>query len=137
MVKIVVFDSGMGSLSIIKPLQKVTTSEIIYFADRKNFPYGKKPKSELRKIIEHSLIMLQERFNPALIIVGSNTPTLLLKNITTKKIIGVLPPLKQATKISKTKNIAILATQSVCKSKELSNYIKQNHLSNKISILKN
>jgi glutamate racemase len=136
MVKIVVFDSGMGSLSIIKPLQKTTKSEIIYFADRKNFPYGKKSKSELGKIIKSSLRMLNEQFNPDLIIIGSNTPTLLLKNLTTKKIIGILPPLKQAAKTSKTKNIAIFATRSVCKSKELSNYIKKNHLSKKINVLK-
>jgi len=41
MVKIAVFDSGLGSLSIIKEIQKITKSEIIYFADQKNYPYGK------------------------------------------------------------------------------------------------
>lgn len=136
MAKIVVFDSGMGSLSIIKPIQKATKSEIIYFADRKNFPYGKKSKSELRKIIKNSLNVLKIKFNPDLIVIGSNTPTLLLKNITTKKIIGVLPPLKQASKITKKQNIAILTTQSVWKSKELCKFIKQNHLSKKINVLK-
>ncbi len=136
MAKIVVFDSGMGSLSIIKPLQKTIKSDIIYFADRKNFSYGKKTKLELRKIINHSIIILKERFNPDLIIIGSNTPTLLLNNITAKKIIGILPPLKKAVITSKTKNIAILTTQSVSKSKELSKYIKQNHISKKIKILK-
>ncbi len=136
MAKIVVFDSGMGSLSIIKPLQKTIKSDIIYFADRKNFPYGKKSKLELYKIINNSIKILKEKFNPDLIILGSNTPTLLLNNITTKKIIGVLPPLKKAVITSKTKNIAILTTQSVFKSKELSNYIKKHHLSKKIKIIK-
>jgi len=44
--KIVIFDSGFGSLSIIKPIQKAMKSNIIYFADQKNFPYGKKSKSQ-------------------------------------------------------------------------------------------
>ena len=44
MAKIIVFDSGFGSLSIIKPIQKTMKSDIIYFADQKNFPYGKKIK---------------------------------------------------------------------------------------------
>ncbi len=136
MAKIVVFDSGMGSLSIIKPLQKTIKSDIIYFADRKNFPYGKKTKLELDKIINNSIIMLKKRFNPDLIVIGSNTPTLLLNNITAKKIVGILPPLKKAEKISKTNNIAILTTQSLSRSKELSNYIKQNHMSKKIKIFK-
>ena len=34
--KIVVFDSGLGSLSIIKAIQKRTKADIIYLADKKN-----------------------------------------------------------------------------------------------------
>jgi len=136
MAKIAIFDSGFGSLSIIRAIQKTTKSEIIYFADQKNFPYGKKTKSQLSKIINQTICLLKIRFDPDLIIIGSNTPTLLLENITSTKILGVLPPLKEASKISKTKNIAILATSSVTKSKELSNYIKNNRLSKMISIRK-
>ena len=136
MAKIVVFDSGFGSLSIIKTIQKTTKSEIIYFADQKNFPYGKKTKSQLYTIINQTINLLKNKFNPDLIIVGSNTPTLLLDEIFTSNIIGVLPPLKEASKISKTKNIAILATNSVIKSKELSRYIKKNQLSKKIRVKK-
>ncbi len=80
--------------------------------------------------------MLKNKFNPDLIVIGSNTPTLLLDKIFTTKVIGVLPPLREASKISKTKNIAILATSSVTKSKELSKYIKKNHLSKNIRIKK-
>jgi len=136
MAKIAIFDSGFGSLSIIRAIQKTTKSEIIYFADQKNFPYGKKTKSQLSKIINQTICLLKIRFDPDLIIIGSNTPTLLLENITSTKILGVLPPLKEASKISKTKNIAILATSSVTKSKELSNYIKNKRLSKMISIRK-
>jgi len=50
--KVVVFDSGFGSLSIIKAIQKITRAEIIYFADQKNFPYGKKSKHHLKKLLQ-------------------------------------------------------------------------------------
>ena len=103
--KIVVFDSGFGSLSIIRPIQKITKSEIIYFADQKNFPYGQKSKTQLRIIIKNRIFMLNEQFNPDLIVLGSNTPTLLLNDITNNKVIGVLPPLMKAANISKTKKI--------------------------------
>ncbi len=136
MAKIVVFDSGFGSLSIIRAIQKTTKSEIIYFADQKNFPYGKKTKSQLYSIITQTINLLKNKFNPDLIVIGSNTPTLLLNKIFTKKVIGVLPPLKEASKVSKTKNIAILTTSSVTKSKELSRYIKKNHLSKNIRVKK-
>ena len=134
--KIVVFDSGFGSLSIIRPIQKITKSQIIYFADQKNFPYGQKSKTQLRIIIRNRLSMLNGKFNPDLIVLGSNTPTLLLNDITNNKVIGVLPPLAKAVNISKTKNIAILATRSVVQSKELSNYIKNMITPKKLRIIK-
>jgi len=136
MVKIAVFDSGFGSLSIIRAIQKTTKSEIIYFADQKNFPYGKKTKSQLYTIVKQTIDLLKNKFNPDLVMVGSNTPTLLLDKVFTTNIIGVLPPLKEASKISKTKNIAILATSSVTKSKDLAKYIKKNQLSKKVSVKK-
>ena len=123
-------------MSIIKPIQRITKSEIIYFADQKNYPYGKKSKSQLKKIIIQRINQLEEKFNPDMIVIGSNTPTLLLNNLMKKNIIGVLPPLKSAQKISKNKNIAILATKSVIESKELTNYIRTQRISTKIQILK-
>jgi glutamate racemase len=126
MAKIAVFDSGFGSLSIIRPIQKATKSDIIYFADQSNFSYGKKSKQELYKIITQTINLLKSKFEPDLIVVGSNTPTLLFRKIFSSKIIGVLPPLNDAKKITKTNNIAILTTQSVAKSKELTDYIKKN-----------
>ena len=49
---IVVFDSGFGSLSIIREIQKKFKGELIYLADQKNFPYGTKSKPELEQIIK-------------------------------------------------------------------------------------
>ena len=136
MAKIAVFDSGLGSLSIIKLIQKKTKSDIIYFADQKNFPYGTKSKSHLKKIIEKTIITLKKKFNPDLIVIGSNTPSILLKNILKKpKVIGVLPPLKDAVDNTRSCSIAILATKSVVESKSLENYIKKNVL-NSVKVTK-
>ena len=79
MAKIIVFDSGLGSLSIIKPIQQAIKSDIVYFADQKNFPYGKKSSSQLTKIITKTVNMLKEKFRPDLIVIGSNTPSLLVE----------------------------------------------------------
>jgi len=124
MVKIVVFDSGLGSLSIIKAIQKICKSEIIYFADQKNFPYGKKSKKQLEIIIKQTIKLLEEKFSPDVIVMASNTPSLMVK-ITNKKVIGVNPPIKEAMMFSKTKNIVILGTRAAIKSKSLSSYIKK------------
>jgi glutamate racemase len=126
MPRIVVFDSGLGSLSIIKPIQKKIKSEIIYFADQKNFPYGTKSFSKLEKIIKLTIIRLEKKFEPDIIVIGSNTPSLLLKKITKPKIIRVYPPLRQAVNKTKSNSIAILATKSVIESNALRNFIKKN-----------
>jgi len=120
--KIVVFDSGLGSLSIIKAIQKKTKSDIIYLADRKNFPYGTKTKSQLYKIITDTIEKISERFDPDVIVLASNTPSLLFREKLPKNVITVLPPLE---KIQKASNVAILTTEIVAKSKELDNYIEQ------------
>lgn len=136
MVKIAVFDSGLGSLSIIKPIQKKIISDIIYFADQKNFPYGEKSVPELTKIIKSTIEILDKNFNPDLIVIGSNTPSLLLKKIiNNEKIIGVFPPLQDAKRKTRTKTVAILSTKSVIESIALQNYIK-NNLPKKIKVVK-
>lgn len=126
MTRIAVFDSGLGSLSVIKPIQKRIKTEIIYFADQKNYPYGTKTVSQLDKIIKSTILKLQEKFDPDVIIVGSNTPSLLLNIEKKDKIIGVFPPLKEAASKTKSGKIGILVTKTVVKNKLLNKYIQKN-----------
>ena len=133
MAKIVVFDSGFGSLSIIKPIQKSMKSDIIYFADQKNFPYGKKSKSQLTRLINKTINLLEEKFEPDLIVMGSNTPSLLVST-NKKNLVKVLPPIKKASKISVTGNVAILATNVIVRSKVLSKYVKKSRLPKHVSL---
>ena len=124
MARIAVFDSGLGSISIIQEMQKLFKSEIIYFADSKSYPYGKKSQAQLEKITRKSINLL-EKFSPDFIVIASNTPSLML-NLSTPNIFDVKPPLKEAKKLSKLKQIGILATESAIKSKGLSKYIQKN-----------
>ncbi len=135
MARIIVFDSGFGSLSVIKPIQHTIKSDLIYYADQKNFPYGKKSKSQLTKIITNRIKFLEEKFKPDLIVIGSNTPSLLVE-INKKNVVKVLPPIKMAAKISVTGNVAILTTLAAVKSKKLSEFIKRNKLPKRINIKK-
>ena len=133
MAKIAVFDSGFGSLSIIKPIQQAVKSDIVYFADQKNFPYGKKSKLELTKIITKTVNMLEEKFKPDLIVIGSNTPSLLVE-INKKNTVKVLPPIKKAAKISMTGNVAILATHAAVRSRKLSEYVRKSKLPKHVNL---
>ena len=133
--KIVVFDSGLGSLSIIKEIQKVAKTDIVYFADQKNYPYGTKSQAQLSTIMKKTITLLEEKFVPDIIVVASNTPSLMI-NLVTKKIIDVKPPLKLAQKKSESRRIGILATKSAINSKGLTDYIKQNSIPKSYKIFK-
>ena len=135
MPKIVVFDSGLGSLSVIKSIRKIITADIIYYADQVSYPYGRKTVRQLDKIMKSTIAKLQEKFEPDIIVVGSNTPSLLLDIEKKNKIIGVFPPLMEAVTKTKTGHIGILATKSVVKSKALEKYIEKN-VSSKIQVTK-
>ena len=134
MARIVVFDSGLGSLSIIKPIQKILKAEIIYFADQSNYPYGDKSKSQLYKIITKTIQSL-EKFSPDVIVMASNTPSLMLQ-VSSRKVIDVKPPLKLASKLSKSKHIGILGTKSAIRSRGLTEFIRKSQLSKSIKITK-
>ena len=134
MARIIVFDSGLGSLSVIKSIQKQMKCSIIYFADSKNFPYGKKSIKEIKNITLQTISILQNSFKSELIVIGSNTLSLTL-NSYPKNIFPVLPPINEAKRITKSKSIAILATESIVKSNLLDDYVK-NFKTNNIKITK-
>lgn len=126
---IAVFDSGLGSLSVVRELRKTIPSEnILYFADRLNFPYGKKSKSELKTIILKSIKFL-EKYQPKLIVMASITPSVQIfddikKDVSTD-IIPTKIPLKKAVERSKKKHIAIMASKGILNSKEFDYLIKK------------
>jgi glutamate racemase len=124
-----VFDSGVGSLSIIRELKKQIPHEnLLYLADRSHFPYGTKSHSDLHDIIINTIKYL-ERFKPKLIIIASNTPSIQVldevKRTTNIPLFGVRPPLKEAYKLTKKKHIGIMATQGAIMSKGLENQIRR------------
>ena len=135
--KIAVFDSGFGSISIIREIQKIFKGELIYFADQKNFPYGVKSKKELEDIIKDTVDLLEKKFSPDFIIMASNTPTLLLDySRISRKLAGIYPPLSDAVKISRTRNIAILGTRSAIQSESITEFIEKCDMPNDMVVHK-
>lgn len=124
------FDSGLGSLSVIREIQRQTRCDIVYFADRKSFPYGGKTKRQLERIVGGTVEMLRDRFDPDLIVVGSNTPSILLDVEAMwveggrSRVVGVRPPVREARKLSRTGSMAVLATRAAVRSRALAGYIR-------------
>lgn len=120
MATIAVFDSGLGSLVVVRALRRISRCDIIYYADTASHPYGTKPVAELRRIICGTVRGLRERFAPDLVVVGSNTPTLLLDSMEDQATMGVWPPLREAARIGR--SATVLATRSVVESGAVRRY---------------
>ena len=126
---VAIFDSGIGSLSIIQELKKEIPHEnLLYFADKAHFPYGNKSPAQLRDIILSTLNYL-ERYKPKLTVIASNTPSMSIldeiRRMVNMPLIGVRPPLKEACRLTKKKHIGIMATKLTILSKELENQIRR------------
>lgn len=110
-----IFDSGVGGLSVFKELiLKLPNEHVIYYADSLNCPYGSKSKEEVIRLSERITDFLISK-KCKLIIVACNTATAaaidsLRKNYSIP-FIGMEPAVKPAALESKTKSIAVLATQ--------------------------
>ena len=125
---IAIFDSGLGSLSVIRGLRsQISKENIIYFADKKHFPYGQKSVDELEQIMKDTIRILSS-FSPKMIVVASITPSIQIlskiKSMSTIPILGVSLPLKEASKITKKKHIGILGTKGTINSRHLDEHIK-------------
>ncbi len=138
---IAVFDSGVGSFSIVRVLRKVLPSEhIIYLADRVSFPYGTKTNEELKDNIISRIKWLEKTYNPKIIVVASNTPSIQVLDkvidFTKTKLFGVYPPIEKAVSLTKTNHIGILATKGAVESPEIDNFIKSKNIPEQIKIAK-
>jgi glutamate racemase len=125
---IAVFDSGLGSLSVIRGIRsQISKENIIYFADKKNFPYGQKSIDELEQIMADTVNILSN-FSPKIIVVASITPSIQIlskiRSMSSIPILGVTIPLKEAAKITKKKHIGILGTKSTIESRHLEEQIR-------------
>jgi glutamate racemase len=110
-----IFDSGIGGLSVWKELIAMLPNEsVIYYADTANCPYGPRKKEEIEKLASRVVDFLISK-NCKLIIVACNTATAsaidYLRSKYSVPFIGMEPAVKPAALNSKTKSIAVLATE--------------------------
>lgn len=135
--KVGVFDSGVGGLSVTKSLLKNSFfDEIIYYGDTAKVPYGVKDKNT---IIRYSLEALEflKNFDISMLIVACNTVSAqaideLQKNATFD-VVGVIKPGVLATINSikdKNASILVLGTKSTISSGLYQKLLRQNGFTN-------
>jgi glutamate racemase len=114
------FDSGLGGLTVLSEIYHLLPNEhLIYLADSKNAPYGKKSKEEIIALsIKNTEKLLA--LNCKIIVVACNTATTnaiqLLREKFNVSFIGIEPAIKPAALKSVTKKIGVLATKGTLSS---------------------
>jgi glutamate racemase len=114
---IIVFDSGIGGMSIYRPLKAALPEEnSIYIADTSNFPYGSKSADW----IKNRFIELAKQFDslsPKLVVLACNTATTniisYLRETLSCPIVGVEPVIKP---LSQYDSSLVLMTESTASS---------------------
>jgi len=113
--QILVFDSGVGALSIIQALRDhLPTCSITYTSDNGFFPYGTKDEAVLVERVETVLRAAVVQVRPDIIVVACNTAsTVALPKVRShfqQPVVGVVPAIKPAAQLSRSKAIGVLAT---------------------------
>ena len=115
MTRALVFDSGVGGLTIAEEIRRAAPNWIVdYAADSGFFPYGVKTDAELRARLPVLCAALVERAKPDVLVIACNTAsTLSLADIRAKvavPVVGTVPAIKPAAEQTQTGVIGILAT---------------------------
>lgn len=120
-VKIGVFDSGMGGLTVLKELiRRFPAAHYLYFGDTARLPYGSKSAETVAKYAKSSARFLAEH-GAELLVVACNTATALafdeIKKSVRIPVIGVVEPgSARASEVSRTRNVAVIATDATISS---------------------
>lgn len=112
--KIGVFDSGIGGLSVANAIQEeLPEVEIVYVNDHKHVPYGDKTHDELLGFVLPILQNLIDQGCEALVIACNTATTMLRDDLRAQlnvPIVGIEPMVKPAAEQTKTGVIAVCAT---------------------------
>lgn len=112
---ILLFDSGLGGLSVLAALrEKLPQAPIIYAADTAGLPYGEKTEAEIAARVAGLLGRMSERFAPRLICIACNTASTIalgmVRSVLQVPIVGTVPAIKPAAALTRTGVIGLLGT---------------------------
>ncbi len=114
---LLLFDSGVGGLSVLDAIRRVQpAAPIVYVADSGGFPYGTKTDAELAARVPALLGRLVERYRPRLVVIACNTASTIalaaVRAALDLPIVGTVPAIRPAARISRTRTIGVLGTDA-------------------------
>lgn len=132
--KIGVFDSGIGGLSVANAIKKALPDlEVVLREDKENVPYGTKSPELLLTLVTPILQELVEQGCQVIVIACNTVTTTIIGQIRQKfniPFVAIEPMLKPASEITKTGVVAVCATPTTISSPRY-RWLKDTYLSGK------
>jgi glutamate racemase len=117
---ILVFDSGLGGLTVLREIVKARPdARYVYVADDVFFPYGHHSEDEIIARVVPLVGELIAAHAPDLVVIACNTASTLvmthLRAAYTVPFVGTVPAIKPACAQSRTKRVSVLGTRGTVK----------------------
>jgi glutamate racemase len=112
-----IFDSGVGGLSVLRPIREIFPNEhILYFADQAHVPYGSRSLAEIRHFSEEITRFLLDQ-GAKIIVVACNTASAaalssLRETFPEVAFVGMEPAVKPAALETRSGKVGVLATEN-------------------------
>lgn len=143
--KIGVFDSGIGGMTVLKELIRVfPDAQYVYVGDTANVPYGTKSPEKIRELCRESVVYLKKR-GIDILVVACNTASSLALNIFKNElypipVYGVVTPGVEAVvrsfnelEFNQERRVLILGTRATVNSQIYSREVRKHIQFNEIS----
>lgn len=117
-----IFDSGVGGLSVVDEIRRAMPDlHLSYVADDEFRPYGAKTEAQLEARLALIMPELVYMLRPDLVVIACNTASTTalpaIRRVLDIPVIGVVPAIKPAAQLSKTKAIGVLGTPGTVRRK--------------------
>lgn len=114
---ILLFDSGVGGLTVYDALRKVLPqAPVIYAADLAGLPYGTKTEAQIAARVSGLLGRMAERFQPRLACIACNTASTIalgmVRDVLAIPVVGTVPAIKPAAALTQTGTIGLVGTEA-------------------------
>ncbi|MFX3619310.1 MAG: glutamate racemase [Sporolactobacillus sp.] len=129
--KIAVFDSGIGGLTVLHQAIKLLPDEdYIFYADTAHVPYGEKSKEEVRSYVLEAAEFIAAQGVKALVVACNTATSIAIEDLREKytfPVIGIEPAVKPAVQVSKKKRkkVLVLATELTLKEAKFHHLVEQ------------
>jgi glutamate racemase len=112
---ILVFDSGLGGLTVLDAVRRARPeARYVYAGDDAAFPYGRLTEAALIARVLAVMEQLIATHRPDLAVIACNTASTVvlpaLRQRFTTPFVGVVPPIKPAAEITRSRCVTLLAT---------------------------